>query len=154
MCSLQQKPRLKETSSIWYTETWPFFKFVSDSKKTISWNASKNVMVSSRNSRAKVREGKKPFEVSVVVQQRVVVHTAVKIWKTYKLIYVQCLCLTRHISKFCQKKNKSQSYLRIIAQNFKEWRFFKKLIILALFFLFIRTLCEYIHSMCVCFLEV
>ena len=93
MCSLQQKPRLKETSSIWYTETWPFFKFVSDSKKTISWNASKNVMVSSRKSRAKVREGKKPFEVSVVVQQRVVVHTAVKIWKTDKLIYVQCLCL-------------------------------------------------------------
>ena len=94
-------------------------------------------MVSSRKSRAKVREGKKPFEVSVVVQQRVVVHTAVKIWKTYKLIYVQCLCLKCYkldIFRNSFKRNKSQSYLRIIAQNFKEWRFFKKLIILALFF--------------------
>ena len=112
-------------------------------------------MVSSRKSRAKVREGKKPFEVSVVVQQRVVVHTAVKIWKTYKLIYVQCLCLKCYkldIFRNSFKRNKSQSYLRIIAQNFKERRFFKKLIILALFFHLLEHFVS-IYIVCVCFLE-
>ena len=70
------------------------------------------------------------------------------------MIHVQCLCLKCYkldVFRNSFKRNKSQSYLRIIVQNFKEWRFFKKLIILALFFSFIRTLCEYIHSMCVFF---
>ena len=56
------------------------FSSLSDPKKTISWNASKNVMVSSRKSKS-YRE-KKTFEVSVVQQ---CAHRALKIWKKYIL---------------------------------------------------------------------
>ena len=71
------------------------------------------------------------------------------------MIHIQCLCLKCYkldVFRNSFKRNKSQSYLRIIVQNFKEWRFFKKLIILALFFHLLEHFVSvylYIVYMCV-----